>query len=205
MAALATLSDVQARVARTITTGEHARVNALIADASAAVRLFTRQQIDQNATTARLAVRNINRQAVVILPERPAVSIATVEDIHGNTVSYEWDGKQVLEIEGRTESTFTDTTLSTRLDYVDVTYTHGYGDDNDPRGVLATVAGVVAGVVARAFGTPAEETGKTAESIGTYSYSIGAGAAQGGFGLLRSEKETLSHALGRRRAGTIQL
>lgn len=205
MAALATLSDVQARVARTITTGEQARVNALIADASAAVRLFTRQQIDQDETTARLAVRNINRQTVVILPERPVVEIATVEDIHGNAVAYEWDGKQVLELDGRSAPVFTDATLSTRLDYVDVTYTHGYGDTNDPRGVLATVAGVVAGVVARAFGTPAEETGKTAESIGTYSYSIGAGAAQGGFGLLRSEKETLDRALGKRRAGTIQL
>lgn len=205
MAALATLADVQARVTRTITTSERTRVQALIEDASAAVRLFTRQTIDEATTTTRIRPRKINRELIVILPERPVTDVASVADIHGNDVAFEWDGGQTLELAGRTEATFTDPTLDTELDYVDVTYTHGYGDDNDPRGVLAMVAGVVAGVVARAFGTPAEDTGKTAESIGTYSYSIGVGAAQGGFGLLRSEKEALIQAFGRRRAGTIQL
>lgn len=205
MAALATLADVQARVTRTITTSESPRVNALIEDASAAVRLFTRQTIDEATTTTRLRPRRINRELIVILPERPVSDVASVVDIHGNTVTFEWDGSQTLELTTRPDATFSDATLDTELDYVDVTYTHGYGDDNDPRNVLAMVAGIVAGIVARAFGTPAEDTGKTAESIGTYSYSIGVGAAQGGFGLLRSEKEALSQAFGRRRAGTIQL
>lgn len=204
MAALATVSDVQARLTRTITSGETARVRALIDDASAAIITESGQDVLRAETTARLGVRNINRELVVTLPQRPVNSITSVEDINGNAVTYVWDGATKLTLYGRTDVVHTDT-LDRSLRYVDVTYDHGYDDTNDVRGVLGTVAGVVASVVARAFGTPAEETGKTAESLGTYSYSIGAGAAQGGFGLMTAEWKVIKRALGRRRAGTIPL
>lgn len=204
MAALATDDDLQARLTRTLTEDDATRVTALLDDASAAVRMFTGQQIDQAETIDRLAVRNDGRILYVTLPQRPVVEIASVADINANTITYEWDGHTRLRLTGRTGETFADT-LERDLRYVDVTYTHGYGEDNDPQGKLAIVAGIVANIAARAFGTPAEETGKTAESIAGYSYQIGGAAAAGGFGLLASEKELLASILGRRRHGTIQL
>lgn len=204
MAALATLSDVQARLTRTIASGETARVRALIDDASAAIITESGQDVIRAETEARLMTRNINRELVVVLPQRPVNSITSVADINGNAVTYVWDGATKLTLTSSADTVHSDT-LDRSLRYVDVTYDHGYDDANDTRNVLGTVAGVVANVVARAFGTPAEETGKTAETIGPYSYSIGAGAAQGGFGLMSSEWKTIKRALGRRRAGTIQL
>ncbi len=208
MAALATSDDLQARITRTLDVAEDgadtARVTAILDDASAAVRLFVNQQIDQAETTDRLPVRIDQRGQYVRLPERPVVEVAEVTDINGNTVTTEWDGHTRLAITGRTGSTFA-TNLDPDLGWVDVTYTHGYDTENDPRGKLAIVAGVVANIAARAFGTPAEETGKTAESIAGYSYQIGGAAAAGGFGLLRSEERTLEQLFGKRRAGTIPL
>lgn len=204
MVALATVSDVQARLTRSIETGETARVRALIDDASAAVCTESGQDVVRASTTARLGVRNVNRELIVTLPQRPVNSVASVVDVNGNAITYVWDGATRLLLYGRTDVVYTDT-LDHTLRYVDVTYNHGYDSTNDPRNVLGTVAGVVANVVARAFGTPAEETGKTAESIGGYSYQIGSGAAQGGFGLMASEWKTIRRALGRRRAGTIAL
>jgi len=194
MAALASISDVQARLSGSLSAAEQSRVRALIDDASAAIVTLTGQTIVREETTERLAVRTINRQRVVSLPQRPVNSVASVETIDGDTVSFEWDGKGKLALDAALD-----------LAYVDVTYDHGYGDDNDPRNVIGTITGIVATVAARAFGTPAEESGKTAESIGTYSYSIGSGAAQGGFGLMASEVRAVKRALGHRRGGTIQL
>lgn len=204
MAALATANDLQARLTRTLTDADAARVAALLDDASAAVRKYVRQRIDQVETTDRLKVRNANHEMFVTLPERPVVDISSVADINGNTVEYEWDGATRLRLTWRTGETFA-SDLYSELRYVDVTYTHGYGDDNDPHGKLEEVAGIVANIAARAFGTPAEETGKTAESIAGYSYQIGGAAAAGAFGLLASEKDALAALFGKRRAGSIQL
>lgn len=194
MAALASVSDVQARLSGSLSATEQSRVRALIDDASAVIVTLTGQTVIREETTERLAVRTINRERVVSLPQRPVNSVASVESVTGDTVTFEWDGKGKLALDSALD-----------LAYVDVTYDHGYDDDNDPRNVIGTIAGIVATVAARAFGTPAEESGKTAESIGTYSYSIGSGAAQGGFGLMASEIRAVKRALGYRRGGTIQL
>lgn len=207
MAALATVADVQARLASTLTSAEEVRVAALIDDATAAVRAYTRQTISRATTTDRLMVRIPRGDMVVVLPQRPVTSITTVTDLVGNTVAYEWDGLQTLEINGRTDLIFTiPATLDDDLAVVDVTYDHGLDVDNDGRDILGTVRSIIAGgIVARAFGTPSEQAGKTAETIGGYSYQIGPAAAQGSFGLLNSEKAALRAAVGIRRGGSIFL
>jgi len=204
MAALATVSDVQARLSRTLTSEEAARVYVLLDDASAAVRAFTGQDVAREVSTDRLAVRKINRRLFVVLPQRPTNDVTAIVDINGNTVTFEWDGRARVELTGRNGTTFADD-LEEELRYVDVTYDHGYDDDNDPRGRLDAVAGVVANVAARAFGTPADETGKTSETISQYSYQVGSAAASGGFGLLATEKRLLVAMFSTRRGGTIPL
>jgi hypothetical protein len=166
-----------------------ARANALIEDASAAIRTCARQQILTATSTAKV-VRQIltARGSVIRLPERPVTAVTALTDLDGVAVDYEWDGLDKL--------------YTSSYDYtLKVTYNHGYGAGNDPRGVADVVKGICANVVARAMGTPTELSGKTAESIGTYSVSIGAGAAQGGFGLLKSEIAAIRAATGYRGMG----
>lgn len=191
MTPLASITDVEARLTSSIPSGDLRRVQSLINDASAAVRAEVRQNITEATYAVTLGVRSDNTSRFVVLPQRPVVSVESVATIDDEAVSYEWDGRRLH--------------VSTLLPAVVVEYTAGLTFDTDTRGVLDAVAGIVANVAARAYGTPVESSGKTAETISQYSYTVGSGAAQGGFGLLRSEKSALAQLFGKRRAGSIPL
>lgn len=181
MAALATVDDLEVRLGRTLTLTEADQAEALLDDASAAVRAYIGQSVDSAEQTARLRVRN----GAVRLPRRPVTAVESVEDVNGNAIDFTWDAGQVVTL----GSSFTDgwSTEPTRSAYiwVDVTYTAGWAT------VPADLVAVVCQIAGRALGRPADSTGMTSESIAGYSYSVGGAAAAGPLGLLSDEKAVL--------------
>lgn len=181
MAALATVTDLETRLGRTLTLTEADQAEALLDDASAAVRAYIGQSVNSASQTTRLRVRN----GAIRLPRRPVTAVAGVEDVDGNTLDFTWDAGQVVTL-GRS---FTDgwSVEPTRSAYtwVDVTYTAGWAS------VPADLVAVVCQIAGRALGRPADSTGMTSESIAGYSYSVGGAAAAGPLGLLSDEKAVL--------------
>lgn len=124
---LATIADLEDRLGRSFSTDETARAYALLDDASAKVRAYTRQQITESTSTDRVRTRN----GVVRLPQRPVTAVTAVADTLATALDAVWDGGEQLRLyfDG----------------YVDVTYTHGYATVPDD------IVTVVAGVAARSF------------------------------------------------------
>lgn len=197
MTPLATITDLQARIQRTLSGDELTKANALLVDASAKVRGYTRQQISQSTSTdlcrlfgGRIGVDVVLSEntfadqsqiwpAVVRLPQRPVTAVTGVTDLSGSVVDFYWDGAQLV---------------GTITAPVKVTYTHGW-PAGDP--VYDTVTAVVCNMVARALGRSPEDGSVSQESIAGYSYTVGVIGAAGALGLLPDEKESLSLIRGR--------
>lgn len=169
---LASVDDLAARLGRELDDDETARIEALLADASAAVRSYTGQQFTRESTTSRLRVAGRSLR----LPQRPVIGVSAVADVDGNDVSFSWYAGEVLGIDSLAYPTG---------GWVDVTYEHGYEE------VPADVVAVVCNVALRAFGVAAGQSGLASETIGTYSYSIGGAAASGPLGMLADERQVL--------------
>lgn len=181
MADLIELADLEARLGRTLTATETARVAALMADASARVRNYMRQDVSEATTTATLRVRN----GRVRLPQRPVTDVDTVLSINGDPVIYQWDGSDSISSMSNVPDSWAWEPFTSGIQTLTVTYTHGY----DP--VPDDIVAVTCSVVMRALGREPVDAGIQSESIQGYSYTLGAIGAAGGLGLLDSEKETL--------------
>lgn len=179
---LMTAEDVEARLGRPLTPAEAARIDALLADASSAIRSYTRQTISAVADDAvRLQVRRTH----VRLPQRPVTALDAVSDPNGNPCLYRWNGFDIIHVAGNVIDTFAWVPWVTGMPYVDVVYDHGY----DP--IPDDIVGVGCSMVSRALGRDPIDAGITSETIAGYSYSIGSAAAAGGFGMLPTEREVL--------------
>lgn len=180
MANLATLADVLDRLGRDLADDEISRVEGLLADASAAVRLYTGQDFTRSERTVRLRP---NGKAIT-LTQRPVASVSTVADVEGNDVPFQWDGLDRVYVWPSVfewERNFP-VCLPT---VVDVTYTGG------TVAVPAAIKAVVVQMVTRALGVKADEAGLQQESIAGYSHAFGAAAAAGGVGLMNDERAVL--------------
>lgn len=200
---LATIDDLQGRLGRTLTGDELTRATNALADASATVRNYTRQQISQSTSTelcrmygGTLTHDGVWYPVVVRLAQRPVTAVASVVDLDGNAVTFWWDGGQLVGLapSATSENSFGDSQISPSLP-VKVTYTHGWAT-GDP--VYDTVIAVVCSVAGRAIGRAPEDGAVTQESITGYSYTVGAVGAAGALGLLPEEKERLSEIRGRK-------
>lgn len=210
---LATPDDITNRLGRDI-TADIDRVNALLIDASAAVRSYTGQQFNQAAETRRLRVRTHPNTAIepgghlVVLPQRPVTAVTAVMSITGSAIPFVWDG-QGYSGEGNFDRVYLWSNLygfqgswqsmypRPLRDRVDVTYTHGYTEMPDE------IVGVVCQIVGRALGTTPDESATQQETIGSYSYRVGTAAASGAFGMLPAETKILDGY--RRPAGSIRV
>lgn len=181
MEPLATSLDIENHLGRLLTDDELARIDAVLADASAAVRSYTGQDFTASTTTERLRVR----RGSIVLPQRPTSAVAAVEDLNANGLPYQWDGLDRLLLTISNLDSFSFVPWSRPIAVVDVTYTHGY----DP--IPDDIVGVVCSIVTRALGRRPEDAGIQQESIAGYSYTVGSAAAQGGFGMLPDEKAVL--------------
>jgi hypothetical protein len=162
MTPLATPEDVSARLGRDLSATENARIDALLADASGAVRRYVPQDFTHAISTTRLQVRN----GTVKLPQRPVLAVTAVTSTLGDPVLFTWDGFDSI----RTSPNVPE---------------HGYVPIPDD------VIGVVCSIVMRALGRNPVDAGITSESIAGYSYSLGSAAAAGALGMLQAEKDIL--------------
>jgi hypothetical protein len=167
---LATLADFEARLGRTLTSPDDERVEALLADTSAAVRASTGQIFTADTGVARLRPDGLR----VRLPQRPVTAVNSVEDVDGNAIGFTWYSGDLLIL-----------AAAPTVAWVDVDYDHGYDE------IPGDIVGVVCNVAARAFGTPADQGGYQSETIMSYSYAIGAAAAAGPAGMLTDERAIL--------------
>lgn len=169
MPALASRSDLEARLGRSLTGDDATRADSLLDDVSASVRAYTGQTFTTGTSTARLRARG----TLVRLPQRPVTSVTSVKDVDGNVVEFTYDAGSTLSL------------LSLPLrGWVDVEYAHG-GTVPD------VVKAVVCQVAARAFGAKAEQAGFTSEGVPGYTYSVGGAAAAGPLGFLPDELRVL--------------
>lgn len=179
---LASIEDLQGRLGRDLTGADLARAELLLADASAAVRSHTGQEISSRSSTARLQVRD----GRVRLPQRPVTDVTAVDNVDGVAQIFTWYGGDVLELNGGyglVNGPWPWGNYGTV--WLDVTYDHGYEE------IPGEIVAIVCQIAARAFGTTPDDSGYTQEGIGNYSYQVGAAAAAGAVGLLADERRIL--------------
>lgn len=181
MASLATKNDLVARLGRDITCEEDARVEALLADASALVRAYTGQDFEETAD-AQVTMRA--QAGMIRLPQRPVTGVSSVVAIGGNgtpdltLTDWWWDGLDLIRIgAGEYVINLPEQWWDDEDGYPGtfrVTYSYGYA--TPPADVVA----VVCGMVLRTLTAPTSVGGVTSETIGPYSYrleSAGVGTA----------------------------
>lgn len=152
--ALATISDVEARIGRSLTSGETAQATAWLSDASA---MFVQRAVQKFEVTES-TVRLFPRDGVVRLVQRPVIEINSVTDIDGVELDYTYDGFQSIYELGS---------------YSPVIVNYEHGSDVIPDDVVA----VVAGMVVRTLLIPADAAaGIQQQSVGPFSQSYAAWA-----------------------------
>ena len=147
--ALATISDVEARLGRTLTVSETSKANAYLTDASA---MFVQRAV-QKFEVSESTVRLFPKDGVVRLVQRPVIEIITVKDIDGNEIDYTFDGHQSLYDLG---------------DLRGVTVNYEHGSANIPDDVVAVVAGMVARTLSI---SPDAAAGVQQQAVGPFSQS----------------------------------
>lgn len=200
-APLASVTDIEDRLGRTLDVSESARVTALIGDAGVKVRNYTRQDFDHVVGDV-VTLRPV--ADVLRLPQRPVLNVTEVASIGrdgGTTVltGWAWDGSDKVRITGHSIVGILDPwwPWSGGPSSFRVTYDHGYVDIPD------AVVAVVCSMVIRVLESPSAAEGMIGERIGTYSYQMqqGSGAAGATARLTSADKEDLKPY--RRKASTI--
>lgn len=211
MANLATQADLEARLGRVLTATEATRAAAYLADASALIRGYTRQDFEVVADDV-VELRPVGMR--IRLPQRPVTDVSSVVAIGWGGVAdftlpagaWGWDGIDIVEI-----APFADSNTFINLPDIDLhgsypdTYriTYDHGETPIPADVIAACCGMVL----RTLLSPSLVEGMTSEHIGQYSYQLGqfAGGAAAGttVRMTEADKEALSHY--RRKATTVQL
>lgn len=176
---LASPLDVQERLGRPLTTTESARIEAILRDVSAKVRSISSQTFTVEQSTVHL---RRNHRGKARLSQRPVVSIDAVTDINGNPLYTRLLGDDSLYCSYFPVNSFEVYQPLFFVSEIIVTYTHGGPVPDD-------IIAVVCSVAARALGIQPTEVGITQENIDGYGYQLGSAAAQGGLGLLASERE----------------
>lgn len=190
---LATLDDLESRYLGTIDSADQPRVLSLLADASAVVRRYTRQQFTKAQTTER--IRPVGYR--LILPQRPVISVDSIGVVdayqQGQVLPIPlgaalWDGGQELWF-GQTNSVINlPEEVLALWEYatplVEVVYTHGYEQSPD------IVVAVVCSMVLRAVDLPSA-SGMQSQSVGPFRYQLSATAQDGIMSLTASERESL--------------
>jgi len=145
--ALATITDVEARLGRELTAAEESKATAWLTDASA---IFVQRAV-QKFEVGESTVRLFPRDGIVRLVQRPVIEVTSVQDIDGNEVDFTWDGHQSLYDLGDVRG-------------VKVTYEHGSATIPDD------VVAVVAGMVARTLSiSPDAAAGVQQQTVGPFS------------------------------------
>lgn len=172
MEPLASATDLSDRLGRPLTSIEEARAQALLVDASAKVRSYTKQAFTRTDNET-LVVRA--QQGEIRLPQRPVLDVTAVVAIGAGgapdlpVVGWQWDGLDIIRtavdspIINLPELWYEDDVEAYPGTYR-VTYSHGAAQVPDD------IVGVVARMVLRTLTAPTVAGGVTGETIGPYSY-----------------------------------
>lgn len=202
---LATQADLEARLGRVLTEEEEARVGALLADASALVRDFTRQELSA-VEDDEIVLRPVG--VLLRLPQRPVTAVTSVKAVMPDGTStvtlsgWSWDGRDKVDLSCATWDTSPSPDMARRPwpDSYEVIYDHG--DATVSPGVVA----VVCAMVLRTLLSPSLTAGMVAERIGSYNYQLQqGGGAPGATVVMTAGDEKALARWGPRRAGTIQV
>lgn len=186
---LAALADVTNRLPGAVSV-DPTRATALISDASAVVRSYTKQQFTTSQSTER--IRPIGFR--IKLPQRPVVSVDGLSLLLNNATpapfpGWYWDGSDEVWLLGESQIINLAEELLYTLRYetpvAEITYTHGY--DTVPDDVVA----VVCSMVTRTLTAPGLG-GVVSEGVGEYTYRLSDTAVQGALTMTESEKAVLS-------------
>lgn len=142
MAALAEDSDVEATLLRALTSNEQNYVDALLARASRAVRVYTGQYIEQVTDDEVTVIPD--PYGNLRLPQWPVTDVASVT-VNGDEIdptSYVWNRQGVIRQHTLNSFEINGTPIAWRTPVV-VTYTHGY--EEIPDDIIGVVADLVAG------------------------------------------------------------
>lgn len=192
MSALASSTDLEARLGRTLTAEEAARADALLADASALVRSYTGQDFTVTVDDE-VVLRGQN--GLITLPQRPVTGVSSVVAVGGDglpdvpLVDWIWDGLDTVRVG---EGSFVINLPAIWWDddgypgTYRVTYSHGYGQ------VPADVVAVVCGMVLRTLTAPTMAGGVRSETIGSYSYQLDAAGTGLSVTLSQDDRKTLA-------------
>lgn len=144
---LAELDDVEDRLGRDLTEEEQRRAQAMLDDASAVVRAYTRRDFTRTTETVRLRPRG-NK---VVLPQRPVISVTSIATVvsFGHTEmtiptpAYSWvSGPEIQFLDATTIYNAPTLEIGDEENlWIEVVYTHGY--DDVPYDVMAVVANMV--------------------------------------------------------------
>jgi len=206
VASLADDSDLEARLGRDLTTAEAARSTALLADASALIRRYTKRRFEAVAN-AEVELRPVG--SLLRLPGRPVTAVDQVEQI-GTAGSadrvmgvseWAWDGIDLIELWPCPVALLGVLPTSTYADTYRVTY--DYGSATVPDDVVAVCCRMVLAILT----APTMAQGLVQERIGQYSYQFGQAPGQASPGatvrMTDVDRDDLRHY--RRTAGTIAL
>jgi hypothetical protein len=205
---LASPADLVARLGRDLTSIEAARADALLADASALVRGYTRQTFDPVEDDV-VVLRPVG--TLLRLPRQPVTAVTAVaaigEEPEVPLSGWQWDGSDLVDIGGlgsiivNLPDWWYDTPGGPNT--YRVTYSHGY--EETPPDVVA----VVAAMVLRTLTAPSMVEGlvSSQEQIGQYSHGYQLQQTTGSAGpsvrLTQADKQALDDAGYRRRATTV--
>lgn len=201
---LATPDDLADRLGRDLTEAEARKAPSLLADASALVRAYTRQNFDLTVDDS-VVLRPVGTS--LRLPQRPVLGVTSVSGVGAESTpdvplsGWVWDGIDKVNVDG-----LGGVVLNLPewwgegfgANTYRVVYDHGYPTSPDD------VVAVVCGMTNRVLLAPSPVEGMTSEQIGQYRYQMG-GSAGAQVRLAQADKDALDAAGYRRKAGTIQL
>lgn len=186
MTALATTTDVETRLGRSLSETETARAEAFLDDASALVVSYTGQQFLPGTSYNLLQVKQGNK---IRLTQRPATDVLSLTNTDGDDVLFTWDGFQTIVVENPTIC---------NGDRLIVSYEHGNAT------VPNDVVSVVSAMVARTISIPTEAAaGVTQQTVGPFSVTY-ANWAVGGQVMISPTEQTVLNRYRTNLQGTIE-
>lgn len=210
MGPLATVEDLEARLGRELTPAEEARAEALLADASALVRAWTRQSFAP-VEDDELVLRPVGTE--LRLPQRPVTAVSSVRAVSGLASvpdlalpGWTWDGIDIVDIAGIDSHIWVSLPAwwedwGAAPNTYRVVYSHGTD------AVPAVVVAVVCQMVLRTLTAPSMTEGLVSEKIGQYNYQMqqSTGSAGAAVRMTPDDKATLASAGWRRSSTTVQV
>lgn len=176
------LATIEQLIARQPSVAEDPRAQAMLDDASAAVRSYTGQTFD--AVTADVSRVKLSR-GTARLPQRPVTAVTAVTTLAGTAVSYDWDGYERVVVDPQLLSR--PTQIGDPPMVVLITNDHGYEPEAMPEDIVA----VVCQIAARSLTGNPQDARLTGRSVDDYSETYGTIGAAGPFGLFPDEARLL--------------